>query len=443
MSASLSHRATSARPPSLLLGSSGPRAAASDAASRRRRCVVAAAAATTSSSSSPPPRALEAAARLAASRLAESRRPDPLFIDPFAELLARADGVGGGNGGGEIETETASQQQHQQQQQLLDAVATRYLDECLLNAASATSVTRMARGEDYRQVVLLGCDGGDCRPFRLPWPEGTVLFLVAPAEVHERAEALLEQQQQAAAVGTGGGGAAGSSPAAAAARVPRGCLLRRVDLDLGALHRSAAAAAPSASSGDNEAAEEQGSSSRPDATIFLDALARAGFRGDRLSVWGLQGLQGLLGAAAAGGEQQHQQQQPQPHAATLLSALLAEVSSAAAFHSLVAGELPGPMTAREASNLLAEAGLLASVEPPGGAGTREYGRVPPVVVKAEGEGERGEAEDAASSSSSSSWPRLLFSAQQLRPSLVQMGIYSEHVGAMEGSDEDFGTLHFS
>ena len=32
------------------------------------------------------------------------------------------------------------------------------------------------------QVVLLG-DGFDTRAFRLPWPEGTVIFLAAPGEV--------------------------------------------------------------------------------------------------------------------------------------------------------------------------------------------------------------------------------------------------------------------
>lgn len=57
-------------------------------------------------------------------------------------------------------------------------------------------------------MVLVG-DGMDTRPFRLPWPEGTVMFLVAPPESHELAEAVLQ---------------------AAQARVPRGCLLRRVNL---------------------------------------------------------------------------------------------------------------------------------------------------------------------------------------------------------------------
>lgn len=39
---------------------------------------------------------------------------------------------------------------------------------------AATSVNTI-EGGDYRQVVLLG-DGMDTRPYRLPWPEGTLIF---------------------------------------------------------------------------------------------------------------------------------------------------------------------------------------------------------------------------------------------------------------------------
>jgi O-methyltransferase involved in polyketide biosynthesis len=60
------------------------------------------------------------------------------------------------------------------------------------------------------QVVLLGC-GMDTRPFRLGWPRGTLLFLLAPGEVHAAAEQALR---------------------AAGAAVPSGCLLRRVPIDL-------------------------------------------------------------------------------------------------------------------------------------------------------------------------------------------------------------------
>ena len=72
---------------------------------------------------------------------------------------------------------------------------------------------------------------------RLPWPEGTVIFDVAPSDAHAVAAAALK---------------------AADAHVPRACLLRRVVADYGA---------------------------RPS---FQPALAAGGLRGDRLSVWALQ-----------------------------------------------------------------------------------------------------------------------------------------------------------
>jgi hypothetical protein len=43
------------------------------------------------------------------------------------------------------------------------------------------------------QVVLLG-DAFDTRPFRLAWPPGTAIYLVAPLEAHAAAEAVLASQ---------------------------------------------------------------------------------------------------------------------------------------------------------------------------------------------------------------------------------------------------------
>lgn len=185
-----------------------------------------------------------------------------------------------------------------------------------------------------RQVVLLG-DGMDTRPFRLLWPAGTLIFSVAPAEVHEQAEAIL---------------AAAQPPA----HVMRGCLLRRINMNLKPAIAAAAAAAsaiaaPESAAGDNSqaCATPINSSSNGgisisshdgttcvagnvhqqyngSGTVFREQLMRAGFRPDRLSVWVLQGLhnQGL------GFE--------------VLQQLLAEVADSAAFHRwvmLVAGLL--------------------------------------------------------------------------------------------------------
>jgi hypothetical protein len=153
-----------------------------------------------------------------------------------------------------------------------------------------------------RQVVLLG-DGFDTRPFRLTWPPGTLLFSVAPAEAHEQAEAHL---------------AAAQPPA----HVQRGCLLRRVNMNLKPAVAAAASAAAdaaaakigsSSSSSDGEVLVQQGST----ATVFREQLSRAGFRADRLSVWVLQGLhdQGID--------------------VEVLRQLLAELADSAAFHRCV------------------------------------------------------------------------------------------------------------
>ena len=77
----------------------------------------------------------------------------------------------------------------------------------------------------------------DTRLWRLPVPEGTVLYCVAPAAVHAQAQGVLKEL---------------------GVRQPRGTLLKRVGVEL---HMG-------------EGLEE--------------ALEKAGFRGDRLSMWILQ-----------------------------------------------------------------------------------------------------------------------------------------------------------
>lgn len=233
----------------------------------------------------------------------------------------------------------------------LDALVARFLDEQLLKAVS---LVNMDRKQEYNQVVLVG-DAMDTRPFRLPWPAGTVIYLVAAGEVHEMAEAVLAEQ---------------------GVRVPRGCLLRRV-----------AASLP------QQMQQQQGDG----AGSLEAALERAGFRGDRLSVWGLQGCTTLgLGPADVEG-------------------ILTDASNLAAFDSLILGELPA-MGRDEVDNLMASFGLLGA----------------PVDVLQQQGSERLDA---------SAWPGevrpWLFISHQKRLSLRQMGIYSEHVAAAEDADEDF------
>lgn len=255
----------------------------------------------------------------------------------------------------------------------------------------------------------------DTRPYRLLWPPGTLIFVVAPKEVHEQAEAALKSS---------------STPA----HVMRGCLLRRVNLDWGAATTcsSSSRSAPSSTSSSSsnsihllEAADTSGNGSSCSSvaaggpaieegsvgTILIDQLERAGFRGDRLSVWAVQGLQDQgLGMAP-------------------LQELFAEVTNCAAFHSLLVGELPGPMSKQQAENLLAEMGLLGAVQKHAAAAAGSYGRLH----------DHDESDGSGGNELMDGW---LFTAQQLRLSLQQMGVYQQHVAEAEALDEDFFG-HFS
>ncbi|KAL4431269.1 hypothetical protein ABPG75_006525 [Micractinium tetrahymenae] len=333
---------------------------------------------------------LDCSLRLAAVRAAEQRQEFPLFADAFSAPALAA-----------VAAAAAEQQQHLQQlgaeaaaeaaaavasaaaaaaadpaaaagsiaallsggdaaQAAREALATRFLDEQLLKAVTIVNMERDLT-QEYNQVVLVG-DAFDTRPFRLPWPEGTVIFCAAPAAAHAVAEAAFKAQ---------------------GAHVPRGCLLRRVPAELVELEGAAGAAgaADGLSAG------------------LAAALERAGFRGDRLSAWVLQGL-ACHGLGPAG-----------------LTSLLTDLCNLAAFDSLVAGLLP-PLERRRLDNLLASFGLL-------GAGVdfgeqTDWGRWAPEL-----------ALDPAG------FRPWLFVAQQKRLSLREMGIYEDHVAAAMDAGEDF------
>eukprot|EP00873_Tetraselmis_striata_P027854 jgi/Tetstr1/448118/TSEL_035414.t1 len=190
------------------------------------------------------------------------------IYDDFAAALAS-------DAGAESEAQAAA-----------DTLATRYLDEQLLHHNTFVTDNR-----DYKQVVLVGC-ATDTRPFRLPWFEGTVIYMLAPPEAHQHAAAALKELPEAV--------------------VPRGCLLRRVGVDL-----------------------QRGEG-------MDQHLAKAGFQSDRLSVWGLQGL-GELGLS----EEQ-------------CGDLMLDISCLAAFGSQVCGEL-WAQDKQTVANLLAGLGLLGHV----------------------------------------------------------------------------------
>jgi methyltransferase (TIGR00027 family) len=104
----------------------------------------------------------------AAARAIESRRPDALFVDPWAADLAGEEGCSWAEARGPVGLAPM-------------IVRTRYFDDFLLRATATGGAT---------QVVLLGA-GLDTRALRLPWAPGTSVFEVDQPEVIHRKEAVL------------------------------------------------------------------------------------------------------------------------------------------------------------------------------------------------------------------------------------------------------------
>lgn len=105
---------------------------------------------------------------VAAARALEAQKPEPLALDPYAELFCRA--VGGEWAdvldGGELPSlADRSGSDFSGHFVSFQAARTRYFDRYFATAADA----------GVRQVVLLAA-GLDSRAYRLPWPDGTVVF---------------------------------------------------------------------------------------------------------------------------------------------------------------------------------------------------------------------------------------------------------------------------
>jgi methyltransferase (TIGR00027 family) len=111
---------------------------------------------------------------VATARALEARKPEPLAVDPFAEVFCRA--VGGpsadvldGNAPDHpLKTEFGEHFVNYQ------AARTRYFDDYFRAAADAGA----------RQVVILAA-GLDSRAYRLPWPDGTVVYELDQPQVLE------------------------------------------------------------------------------------------------------------------------------------------------------------------------------------------------------------------------------------------------------------------
>lgn len=111
---------------------------------------------------------------VAAARALEAHKPDPVVVDPFAEVFCRAAGgewtdvIDGGTPDHPLKTEFGKYFVDFQ------AVRTRYFD-TYFDAAAAAGV---------RQIVILAA-GLDSRAYRLPWPNGTVIYELDQPQVLE------------------------------------------------------------------------------------------------------------------------------------------------------------------------------------------------------------------------------------------------------------------
>lgn len=115
------------------------------------------------------------ATMVAAARALVSKQPDPLIVDPFAAPLVRAVGI-------EFFTRLADGEISLSEDKAstaalmttVMAVRTKFFDDFFLTATES----------GIRQAVILAA-GLDSRPYRLPWPDGTVVYEIDQPKVIE------------------------------------------------------------------------------------------------------------------------------------------------------------------------------------------------------------------------------------------------------------------
>jgi len=121
---------------------------------------------------------------VATARALEAQKPDPLAVDPFAEIFCRA------VGGPAADVLDGKVPEHQLKTPdwgdhfvTFQGARTKYFDDYFRRAADA----------GVRQVVILAA-GLDSRAYRLPWPDATTIFeLDRPQVLDFKREVLAEQ----------------------------------------------------------------------------------------------------------------------------------------------------------------------------------------------------------------------------------------------------------
>lgn len=126
------------------------------------------------------------AVMVAAARASETKRPDALINDPYAQILVSGAATGVweymlddtiADKLSEIDDETAAMFEHMRSYQ---AVRTHFFDTFFADAAAA----------GIRQIVILA-SGLDSRAYRIPWPSGTVVYEIDQPKVLEYKTATL------------------------------------------------------------------------------------------------------------------------------------------------------------------------------------------------------------------------------------------------------------
>jgi methyltransferase (TIGR00027 family) len=116
------------------------------------------------------------ATMVAAARALASKEPNPLIVDPFAAALVQAVGIDFFTrlAEGEINMAEVDKGGTAALMTTVMAVRTKFFDDFFLNAAA----------EGVRQSVILA-SGLDSRPYRLPWPDGAVVYEIDQPQVIE------------------------------------------------------------------------------------------------------------------------------------------------------------------------------------------------------------------------------------------------------------------
>jgi methyltransferase (TIGR00027 family) len=132
------------------------------------------------------------ATMVAAGRALASREADPLIHDPYAEPLVRAVGIDFFTKlvDGVVSTSDVDDGGAAALITGMMAVRTRFFDDFFIDAVAPATTSGDATEHGVRQAVILA-SGLDSRAYRLPWPDGTVVYEIDQPEVIEAKTATM------------------------------------------------------------------------------------------------------------------------------------------------------------------------------------------------------------------------------------------------------------